>query len=86
MKVKRLVLSVLAMFALVACGDDGEPTDTSISTTESSTQLANPASEYCIAQGGTIELVDEATGQVGYCNLPDGRRIEEWEYYNADNG
>lgn len=46
-------------------------------------QLANPASVYCVEQGGRVDIVDEAGGQVGYCELPDGRRIEEWEYYRS---
>ena len=49
------------------------------------TGIANPASTFCIEQGGQLELVDEADGQVGYCNLPDGRRIEEWEFYRSMN-
>jgi apolipoprotein N-acyltransferase len=48
-------------------------------------QIANPASEFCEQQGGTLEIVDEAGGQVGYCTLPDGTRIEEWEYYRSMN-
>ena len=80
-----LAIAVLVS-SLAACGDDdNEPADTSTPlTTETPTQLANPASEYCVSQGGTVELVDEDEGQVGYCNLPDGRRIEEWEFYNSD--
>ena len=46
-------------------------------------ELANPASEYCVEQGGRVDIVDEAGGQIGYCELPDGRRIEEWEYYRS---
>jgi putative hemolysin len=77
----------MLIVALSACGDDNEPADTTApATTDATSQLANPASEYCVAQGGTVELVDEADGQVGYCNLPDGRRVEEWEFYNSDNG
>lgn len=45
--------------------------------------LANPASVYCVDQGGRVDIVDEAGGQVGYCELPDGRRIDEWEYYRS---
>ena len=48
------------------------------------TGLANPASEYCVAQGGRVDIVDEAGGQVGYCELPDGRRIEEWEFFRSE--
>lgn len=47
--------------------------------------IANPASTYCVDQGGTVEIVDETDGQVGYCVLPDGTRIEEWEYYRSMN-
>ncbi|MDE2362129.1 MAG: DUF333 domain-containing protein [Hyphomicrobiales bacterium] len=45
--------------------------------------LANPASEYCVRQGGTVEIVTTDKGEVGYCNLPDGRRIEEWAFFRA---
>lgn len=45
----------------------------------------NPASAYCVAQGGTIEIRKEANGQVGYCRLPDGLVIEEWALFRAEN-
>jgi putative hemolysin len=83
MKIRRsLWLMPLAVipFGLAACGDDDKPAD----TTQPS-EIANPASEFCVAQGGTVEIVDEAGGQVGYCNLPDGTRVEEWEYFNANS-
>ena len=58
-----------------------EPT----SGSDDSSQIANPASEFCVEQGGTLDIVDEADGQVGYCTLPDGTRVEEWEYYRSQN-
>lgn len=60
---------------LIACGSDDaeEP-----STTE---ELANPASEYCVEQGGEVDIVDGPDGEAGVCVLPDGSRIDEWEYY-----
>jgi uncharacterized protein len=66
---------------LAACGSDAEPGD----TTTPAAGLANPASVFCIDQGGTVEIVDEEDGQVGYCNLPDGTRIEEWEYFRSQS-
>ena len=48
--------------------------------------LANPASEFCVSQGGEVEIVSEAAGEVGYCNLPDGSRVEEWEYFRSQTG
>jgi len=47
--------------------------------------VANPASQYCLEQGGELDLVDETAGQVGYCILPDGTRIEEWELFNSQS-
>ena len=46
--------------------------------------LANPASAFCIEKGGTLDIRDEAGGQVGYCTLPDGRVIEEWALFRTE--
>ncbi len=75
-----LAASVAALLFGAACGDDEEtPTTTGVG-------LANPASVFCEEQGGTVDIVDEAGGQVGYCNLPDGTRVEEWEYFTTMTG
>ncbi len=77
---RTLAAGLVAITLLGGCGDDeSEPTDTD-------TGIANPASVFCEEQGGTVEIVDEADGQVGYCNLPDGTRIEEWEYFEQETG
>ena len=68
---------VSAVAALGACGDDGPA--------EPSTGLPNPASEFCVEQGGEVDIVTEADGQVGYCVLPDGTRVEEWDYFRANS-
>lgn len=43
--------------------------------------MANPASVHCIQQGGTLEIRKDERGESGYCHLPDGRIVEEWELY-----
>lgn len=43
--------------------------------------IPNPASAHCIAQGGRIEIRSGPDGQTGYCHLPDGRVIEEWQLF-----
>lgn len=48
---------------------------------KSTTQIANPASSFCIEQGGTLNL----SGSTGYCTLPNGDVHEEWEYFRANN-
>ena len=45
--------------------------------------IANPASVYCVQQGGKLEIVATKKGQIGICVLPDGRRIEEWKFFRA---
>ena len=47
--------------------------------------MANPASTYCVNQGGRVEIRNEANGQVGYCHLRDGRVVEEWTLFRAAN-
>lgn len=47
------------------------------------TQLANPASTYCVEQDGKVEIRKGANGETGYCHLPDGRVIEEWEFFRS---
>lgn len=46
--------------------------------------IANPASVYCVQRGGRVEIVDTKKGQIGICVLPDGRRIEEWKFFRAN--
>jgi uncharacterized protein len=81
-RVKLVAVSmiVVAMAGSAACGSDAEPTGT---TTD--VGIANPAAVFCIEEGGTLEIVDEDGGQLAYCNLPDGTRVEEWEYYRSQN-
>jgi putative hemolysin len=74
---QTLAFALAASVGLLACGSDTETPGTTPS------ELANPASEFCVEQGGSVEIVSEAGGEVGYCNLPDGTRIEEWEYFRS---
>lgn len=71
-------VGVAATVLFAACGSDDaeEPT--------SSVGLANPASEYCVEQGGEVEIVDGDDGQTGVCVLPDGTRVDEWEYFREN--
>jgi len=47
--------------------------------------VPNPASEYCIDQGGTLEIrTDESGNQYGVCILPDGKECEEWAFFRGE--
>ena len=86
MRYRTLAMVTFTVLAASACGSKNSPSDTvPASSPNDTSQLANPASVYCIDQGGTLEIVDEANGQVGYCTLPDGTRVEEWEYFRASS-
>lgn len=52
-------------------------------TTNRSIGLANPAAQYCEKIGGKVEIRNGPGGQAGYCHLPDGRVIDEWELYRS---
>jgi putative hemolysin len=62
------------------------------STPEFSTQplappvvgMANPASEYCLDHGGSLEIRSDQVGQWGVCKFPDGSECEEWAYMNGE--
>jgi len=82
-----LALAAVSLLAIAGCGSDDDSDSPSTSTPDSTNVgLANPASEYCVAQGGEVEIVDGDAGQEGICVLPDGTRIDEWEYFRANNG
>ncbi|MCX6769098.1 MAG: DUF333 domain-containing protein [Candidatus Micrarchaeota archaeon] len=55
------------------------------STTAPPTQMANPASVYCMNnRGNRLEIREGATGQVGYCIFKNGRECEEWSYFRGE--
>ena len=71
MKQSLLVLSlVLAIGLLAACAPVAAPTD--------EVGMPNPASENCVAQGGTLEIRQGEGGEAGYCVFADGSECEEW--------
>lgn len=76
-----IVISMAAGLAVAGCSDDAEP-----SPSDSTTGVANPASVFCVEQGGTVDIVTEDGGEVGYCVLPDGTRVEEWAYFRQMTG
>ncbi|MBK8451729.1 MAG: DUF333 domain-containing protein [Thiofilum sp.] len=44
------------------------------------TAMGNPASINCIKQGGKLQIV----GSVGYCQLPNGVKCEEWALFRGE--
>ena len=68
------VVTIAAALLLAACAEEAPEDPAAVG-------LANPASVFCIESGGKLEIRDTPEGQVGYCHLPDGRVVEEWQYF-----
>ncbi|MEM4756260.1 MAG: DUF333 domain-containing protein [Candidatus Woesearchaeota archaeon] len=43
----------------------------------------NPATTYCLEQGGTLSFEQQEQGTTILCILPDGTRCEVWSYYSG---
>ncbi|RIA00103.1 DUF333 domain-containing protein [Cereibacter sphaeroides] len=71
---------LLLFLALPACGGS-DPAPVAAPGDLHRSGMANPASVYCGQRGGRLEIRSEGAGQTGYCHLPDGRILEEWELY-----
>lgn len=87
------ILAPLLLLAATACQKPApeptspEPVESTAATTEpepGTTQIANPASEHCIAKGGTLEIVATPEGEHGMCTLPDGTKCEEWAFMRGE--
>ncbi|MDD4358687.1 MAG: DUF333 domain-containing protein [Candidatus Pacebacteria bacterium] len=48
------------------------------------TQLANPASTYCIENGGELKMKEGPLGQYGVCVFEDNKECEEWAMFNNE--
>ncbi|CFQ27771.1 DUF333 domain-containing protein [Yersinia bercovieri] len=78
-----------AVFFLAACSSN-DPTDTvsnnnayepvqQATSAHTNVSMANPASLNCANAGGVLTLAKQLNGSsVGMCQLPDGKRCEEW--------
>ena len=73
----KAFLPVLSL-AVVGCAPQTPP--------EQNLGMANPASVHCVKVGGRLEIRKGTAGDVGYCHLPDGRVVEEWELFRASRG
>lgn len=43
--------------------------------------MANPASVYCAEVGGKTIIKKTPEGEAGYCQLPSGEVVDEWDFY-----
>ncbi len=78
MKLVTQILLIGLILMLSAC-TGSQPT-----ATPAGVGMPNPASQYCVEQGGRVEIRDEAEGQAGYCIFESGAECEEWAFYRGE--
>ncbi len=79
-----LITLSLVVLLLGACVPAPAPAAPPSETQPTPAQIANPASQNCVKQGGTLEIRDETGGQVGYCLFADGSECEEWAFFRGE--
>ncbi|QND83148.1 Putative hemolysin [Chromobacterium vaccinii] len=77
MKTLKSALAALPALLLAACAQNPAPQPQAVG-------MANPASVYCVKQGGKLlPKKDAAGGEYALCQLPDGRAVEEWALFRS---
>ncbi len=69
-----IVLIGLLVLSMTACEE----------TKDDNVQIANPASTFCIENGGTLDIKDGDDGQYGVCTISNGQECEEWAYFRGE--
>ena len=70
---KKIMMLTSIATGVVACAN---------AAPEPQVGVANPASEFCVKQGGQSVIRKDKTGaEYGMCVLPNGQEVEEWAYF-----
>lgn len=90
MKLLRYGMLVCLLLVLLGCAL-GTPTTTPAPspispspTIQPPVGMANPASVFCVDQGGKLEIRHTVDGDTGYCLFSDGSECEEWAFYRGE--
>lgn len=83
MKKEAIIYTLIGIIILSLIGAAVHFVFFSDNSANSSIKIANPASKYCIDNGGKLEIRTNGEGsQTGYCIFPDGKECEEWTFFN----
>lgn len=52
--------------------------------TEENVEIANPASTYCVENGGILDIRETDEGQIGICVFESGIECEEWAFFREE--
>lgn len=69
----KLITATITFALLAACSTTPQQ--------EKPIGMANPASVYCAEVGGKTIIKKTPEGDAGYCQLPSGEVVDEWDFY-----
>lgn len=81
MKKISYLMSIIACSTLIGCSSSDEDEY----NVESYDQASNPASVYCVQQGGELEAFNDNNARVMYCVFSEDEKYEQWQYYNDNH-
>ncbi|TDR31827.1 putative hemolysin [Hydromonas duriensis] len=83
MKKISLMLLLLSGFGLQACVAPKGPKPAE--KPMKPIGMANPASVYCIEQGGELSIKKDANGnEYGICTFKNGKSCDEWAFFRKE--
>ncbi len=75
-------LLIAGVFLISACSK--QVIESGNSQNGENSQIANPASEFCVNNGGTVEIRTAEDGsQSGYCKI-NGKECDEWALFRGE--
>jgi putative hemolysin len=78
---------LMSVFAIMACtNDDSSQSEKNPSQEkkDAETATADPASEYCRENGGTLQIRKDGEGNAyGLCVFANGNECDLWAYYRG---
>jgi len=77
-----LVLIVLSLFLFLFSLLNKNFKD-NLNLENTNSQIANPASTYCIDHNGSLEIRQNENGQYGVC-IKDGKECDEWAFFRGE--
>lgn len=77
---------LLSMFTLLTIFSCQAAINNNTTKTTETIGMPNPASAYCVKQGGKSVIKKNSNGNsYGICKFKDGKEADEWEYFRENN-